>query len=455
MGLRDWLANKIKGDKDFGGSLMFEPGTDDSDPRLKGFSPVTIDGLIKRFNMRKDSRITTFSEMLDWLEEHDQTWVLLKNDKMIARYDTFPDFDAIMDDHYDKYGGGTYVIKCLVPKPVRVGSYKVEGEDKMEEAMEKEANKGKKKEAKSLKDREDEIFLTALESNSEFKEAYLKNLLKSKGISSDGKSEKKQTIEEIVADEMTRDPAVRDQLVKAEIQKRLGKAGNAKPKTPLEEAKELHEYWETMRGMFGDKQQGTDWGKVLETFIKQGGIGELAETLGTVMAPDAAAQAAAQVNQPAQLMAPITQKLAVPSSQPITKEDNLSKSLIEYMPTMAKLVQTVEPTAAFELINAMKPEYCDMLYELSEEMVYALLEPAAQIPELKGKIDIFFSDKGHKWVKEFLSVNKSMIDAEMAMQNIQGTKASVTQSEEEPIYNLPESRMSSDEIKVHMPSAGK
>ncbi len=451
MGIRSWIADKIRGNNnDTGLNLTFEPGADESDSRIKGFSPVTIDGLIKRFNMRKDSRITSFSEMLDWLEEHDQTWVVLKNDKMISRYETFPDFDIIMDDHYDKYGGGTYVIKCLAPKPVRVGSYKVEGEDKMEEAMEKEANKGKKKEAKSLKEREDELFLNALENNAEFKEAYLKNLLKTKGITSDGKSEKKQTIEEIVADEMTRDPAVREQLVKAEIQKRLGKAASGKLKTPLEEAKELHEYWDTMRLMFGDKQQGTDWGKVLEVFIKQGGISELAGTLGAVMAPtDIVA-----TGQQKQLMAPTgtTQKLAVPTTAQTTKKDDLNKLLIEYLPIMAKLVQTMKPEQAFELLNSMKPEYCDMLYELSEDMVYALLEPAAQIPELKGKIDVFFTDQGHKWIKEFLAVNKKLIDAEMTVQNDAVPKASVTQSEDESnVYASPESQMSDDDIKVHMP----
>ena len=457
MGLRDWIADKIKGNKDSGNNLMLDLGTDDSDPRLKGFSPVTIDGLIKRFNMRKDSRITTFSEMLDWLEEHDQTWVLFKNDKMLGRYETFPDFETIMDDHYDKYGGGQYVIKCLSPKPVRVGSYKIEGEDKMEEAMEKEANKGKKKEVKSLKEREDEIFLGALETNPEFKQAYLKNLLKGKGISTDGKPDKKQTIEDIVAEEMTRDPAIREQLVKAEIQKRLGKAGQGKIKTPLEEAEELHKYWETMRGMFGDKQTGTDWGKVLEAFINQGGIRELSETIGAVMTPDAVAQAAAQANQPKQLMAPTTQKLAVPGTpRAVSKEENLSKSLIEYLPTMAKLVQTMEPSAAFELLNTIKPEYCDTLYELSEEMVYALLEPASQIPELKGKIDVFFSEKGHKWIKEFLNVNKKMIDAEMAAQNIANVTPSVTQSNDEPnLYVTPGSQMEDNEIRVHMPSVGK
>lgn len=451
MGIRSWIADKIRPKDDDSGLILDGLGTDDSDPRLKGFSPVTIDGLIKRFNMRKDSRITTFSEMLDWLEEHDQTWVLLKNDKMLGRYETFPDFETIMDDYYDKYGGGQYVIKCLSPKPVRVGSYKIEGEDKMEEAMEKEASKGKKKEPKSLKEREDEIFLGALETNPEFKQAYLKNLLKGKGISTDGKPEKKQSIEDIVAEEMTRDPAIREQLVKAEIQKRLGKAGQGKIKTPLEEAEELHKYWETMRGMFGDKQQGTDWGKVLEAFIKQGGISELAGTIGAVMTPDAA-----QVNQPKQLMAPTTQKLAVLSAPTVvSKEENLSKSLIEYLPVMAKLVQTMEPAAAFELLNTIKPEYCDTLYDLSEEMVYALLEPASQISELKGKIDVFFSEKGHKWIKEFLSVNKKMIDAEMVAQNIVNAKSSVTQSDDEPIlYATPGSQMEDNEIKVHMPSTG-
>lgn len=458
MGIRKWIANFIR-PKDENSRLILDGlGTDESDPRLKGFSPVMIDGLIKRFNMRKDSRITTFSEMLDWLEEHDQTWVLLKNDKMIARYETFPDFDVIMDDYYDKYGGGTYVIKCLAPKPVRVGSYKVEGEDKMEEAIEKEASKGKKKEPKSLKEREDEIFLGALETNPEFKQAYLKNLLKGKGISTDGKPEKKQSIEEIVVEEMTRDPAIREQLVKAEIQKRLGKAGQGKPKTPLEEAEELHKYWETMRGMFGDKQQGTDWGRVLEAFIKQGGISELAGTIGGIMAPDAVAQAAIQANQPKQLMSAITQKLAVPNTtiQSESKEENLSKSLIEYLPTMAKLVQTMEPLAAFELLNTIKPEYCDTLYELSEDMVYVLLEPASQIPELKGKIDIFFTEKGHKWIKEFLSVNKKMIDAEIAAQNIATTALSVIQSNDKSnLYTTPGSQMEDNEVKVHMPSIGK
>lgn len=447
MGIRSWIADKIRPKDEDSGLILDGLGTDESDPRLKGFSPVTIDGLIKRFNMRKDSHITTFSEMLDWLEEHDQTWVVLKNDKMISRQETFPDFDTIMDDHYDKYGGGQYVIKCLAPKPVRVGSYKVEGEDKMEEAMEKEANKGKKKEVKSLKEREDELFLNALESNAEFKDAYLKNLLKSKGI--DGKPEKKKSIDEMVVEEMERDPSVREQLVKAEITKRLGKAAGGKPKTPLEEAKELHEYWETMRGMFGDKQTGTDWGRVLETFIAQGGIGELAGTLGAVMAPATPAATPAK-----QLMAPtgVPQKLAVPGATDKPKDDDLSKSLIEYLPTMAKLVQTMKPEQAFELLNSIKPEYCDMLYELSEPMVYALLEPAAKIPELKGKIDIFFTEQGHKWIKEFLAVNKKLIDAEIAEQDNTSTKASVTQSEEPNLYATPESRMSDDEIKVHMPS---
>lgn len=449
MGIRSWIADKIR-PKDEGSDLVLDGlGTDEADPRLKGFSPVTIDGLIKRFNMRKDSRITTFSEVLDWLEEHDQTWVVLKNEKMISRHETFPDFDTIMDDHYEKYGGGSYAIKCLAPKPVRVGSYKIEGEDKMEEAMEKEANKGKKKESKSLKEREDELFLTALETNTEFKEAYLKNLLKSKGISADGKPEKKKSIDEMVIEEMEHDPAVREQLVKAEITKRLGKAGSSKPKTPLEEAKELHEYWETMRGMFGDKQTGTDWGRVLETFIAQGGIGELAGTLGAVMMPTPAPAAK-------QLMAPsrTPQKLAVPGAAvEKPKEDDLSKSLIEYLPMMAKLVQTMKPEQAFELLNSMKPEYCDMLYELSEPMVYALFEPAANIPTLKGKIDIFFTDQGHKWIKEFLAANKRLIDAEMTQQDNASAKASVTQSEDEPsLYVPPESRMSDDEIKVHMPS---
>ncbi len=248
----------------------------------------------------------------------------------------------------------------------------------------------------------------------QFTKAYIRAELKKLGVEEE-KGEKKKTLDELVAEEIEKSPDYREKLVKAEIERRTGKEKEKKEKDTLEQLTDLAETWEKMRMLFGEKQKGTDWGEVAKEFLKQGGIGELMGTIGAVM-KEGEQQAPRQLTEgdksTAQIVSPPEQSLQEPSI----------KDMIQYLPIISKFVEAFSPQDAVNMLNGIKPEYCDVLYEINNEMLQVFLEKLKDLPELKGKIDNFYTEKGQEWVKEFLSINKQMIDSEVSEQENTTTK---------------------------------
>lgn len=192
--------------------LVFKPTIDEeTDIRIKGFTETSVETIAKKIGEK--GRFDDFSGLLDYLEEIENTFVITKNGNLLGRYDEFPTYDMILDDFYDKWGGGVYQIKCLAPKNIKLGSYRMEGAEK-NPLGDGEESEGKKKKSKRVYENpEDEIFFKELENNPKYKDMYIRNVLKSKGMKEDEEKGRKKSLEEIIAEKVEANPNLVDKLV--------------------------------------------------------------------------------------------------------------------------------------------------------------------------------------------------------------------------------------------------
>lgn len=405
----------------------------EEDYRLKGFKTGSLDNICKRLDIELD----TFSELLDYLDSLDQTYVVIKNEQILGRFEEFPLFDEVMDTYYNKYGGGQYVIKSFAPKTVRLGVFSFEGEEKDVGDV---ISKDKKKKGKPASF-DEEIIQDAIRENPKFKEAYIKNLLKGKGVDEDDedkRSKKKKTVDEIVAEEIEKNPQLREKVVQAEIDKRFGKDRKEKEKTPIESAKEMAEHWKIMKDLFGEKKgSGVDWGEVFAEFMKQGGVQELVGMF-VPTTPQLPVQKKLMLPTGEKTM-PKTQKpkdtafvsedkndgVLVISAEPSVKKEETfveqtdEKALLEdigkILPYISSIVSTITPQKAVELLNGIKPEYADKLYDIDYDVLIPIIKKAneSENQELKGKFDTLLTQEGQNWLHEFLEINKTIIDKDV------------------------------------------
>lgn len=375
--------------------------------------PDSLDDFKDTLGMRcRAKTLTQLIGFVDSLPEHKwQINIMAKKGGKVRKVQFFDDFPILEDANMlnEDYGGGRYVVMLSSPRRAKFGHYVFDGE---ESTPEKEDTGDEPREQKlnikfKPKNLGEAVLLQKLQQGDpQFTKAYIQSELKKLGVEEE-KGEKKKTLDELVAEEIEKSPDYREKLVKAEIEKRTGKEKPVKEKDTLEQLTELAETWEKMRLLFGEKQKGTDWGDVIKEFLRQGGIGELAGTIGAVMKEGEPQQRApkqlTEGNSTAQIVSP------PPPGANI-------QEMIQYLPVISKFVEAFSPQDAVNMLNGVKPEYCDILYEISYDMLQTLLEKMKDLPELQGKIDILYTEKGQEWVKEFLNINKQMIDKEIAQQ---------------------------------------
>lgn len=460
MGLLDRLLGR---NKEFDDRIFTVDSDDESTSRLKGFNSTPIIGISQKLK----KRFKSFDEVIDYLEEIDQTWLVTKNGQILDKYENFPEYETIMDDFYKKYGGGSYVIKALAPKTLRIGIYKIEGEDKLQTIDEKEEIR-KKKEAKSNMTPEDEMFYDALKNNTDFKERYVETLMKRKLGVKEEKPEKeiKKSLDDLIAERVEKNPVLIEKLVDAEIEKRVGKEKPKKELSKEEQLVQIKEEWTTMKDLFGDKKDtGTNWGDVFKEFVKQGGISELVTTLSEVMKPSSEDELQKklilkqlqerELIRP-QLMEPESEpepELVIdsPSAQVMTNsgrrinevggvvfagkpEPNttlqstsssqqlISPEVLQMLPYIPELIKSMTPEQAFDVLNSLSPESCDVLYSTNIAVLNVAIKHAnTNIPESKGKLNDLLSEPGQVWLKRFLEINKEKIDKETALQKSEPT----------------------------------
>lgn len=463
MGLIDRLLGR---NKEFDDHIFTVNSDDDSVSRLKGFNPTPIVGISQKLK----KRFRSFDDVIDYLEEMDQTWLVTKNGQILDKYENFPEYETIMDDFYKKYGGGSYVVKSLAPKTLRIGVYKIEGEDKLQTVDEKEETR-KKKDAKSNMTPEDELFYDALKNNTDFKERYVETLMKRKLGVKEEKPEKetKKSIDDLIAERVEKNPVLIEKLVDAEIEKRVGKEKPKKELSKEEQLTQIKEEWTTMKDLFGDKKDtGTNWGDVFKEFVKQGGIGELVTTLADVMKPTPEdelqkqlllrqLQEEQQMRKQLLLQEPKPEPEAelitdLPQTQVITSpvrrinetggvmfagknnivnpqqksesQQTISPEVLQMLPFIPEMIKNMTPEQAFDFLNNISPDSCDVLYSTNMDDLNGAIKYAnTSIPESRGKLNDLLSESGQIWLKKFLEINRENIDKETILQKSEPTPA--------------------------------